>query len=45
LEHFAEPKPAIDPDPLSAWMAFSLEAARSSASSQVASRKCGMTSS
>jgi hypothetical protein len=45
LEHFADPKPAIAPGPCSPWIAFSRDAARSSASSQLASRKCGSTSS
>ena len=45
LEHLAEPKPAIDWGPCSEWMPFRRSATRSSASSQLASRKCGMTSS
>ena len=45
LLHLAEPKPASDPDPCCSLIARSREAARSSASSQVASRKWGSTSS
>ncbi len=44
LEHFADPNPARARGPYCFLMAKSLDAIRSRASSQVASRKAGITS-